>query len=56
MLEVPTWEFEDCLKRLADKFGRKDLIDDLDPQAERQLCQLVREETGVPTFLFWDFL
>ncbi len=55
MLEVPTWEFEDCLKRLADKFGRKDLIDDLDPQAERQLCQLVREETGVPAVFVLGF-
>lgn len=40
MQNVPIWEFEDCLKRLSDKCGRKDLIDDLDPEAERQLCEL----------------
>mgnify|MGYP000429233453 FL=1 len=55
MLEVPTWEFEDCLKRLADKFGRKDLIDDLDPEGERQLCELAREETGIAAVFVLGF-
>ncbi len=55
MLEVPIWEFEDCLKRLAEKFGRQDLIDDLDPEAERQLCELAREDTGVAAVFVLGF-
>ncbi len=47
MQEVPIWDFEDCLRRLADKFGRRDLLDDLDPEAERQLCQIAEEENGI---------
>ena len=48
MLGVPIWEFGECLKRLQECFGRTDLTDDLDPEAERQLCSLVAQETGVP--------
>jgi nondiscriminating aspartyl-tRNA synthetase len=47
MLKVPAWEFSDCLKKLKEHFGRTDLIDDLDPEAERQLCQLAEKETSV---------
>ncbi len=36
MLNVPIWTFAECLERL----GRTDLVDDLDPEAERQLCGL----------------
>ncbi|MBW4630391.1 MAG: aspartate--tRNA(Asn) ligase [Iphinoe sp. HA4291-MV1] len=45
---APIWEFEECLERLHLHFGRTDLVDDLDPEAERQLCQLVESETGIP--------
>ena len=55
MLSVPTWEFEECLKRLNDRFGRKDLVDDLDPEAERQLCELAKEETGIPAVFVLGF-
>jgi len=48
MLNVPLWEFDKCLQLLGEKFGRNDLIDDLDPEGERQLCKLAEEETGVP--------
>jgi nondiscriminating aspartyl-tRNA synthetase len=47
MLQVPIWDFEDCLKKLQDNFDRNDLIDDLDPLAERQLCEIAAKETGV---------
>ena len=47
MLAVPIWEFDDCLERLRSKFNRTDLVDDLDPEGERQLCRIVAEETGV---------
>jgi nondiscriminating aspartyl-tRNA synthetase len=43
MLNVPTWDFADCVNRL----GRTDLTDDLDPEAERQLCRLAEDECGV---------
>ncbi len=55
MLDVPIWEFEDCLRRLQDNFGRKDLIDDLDPEAERQLCQLAKKETDLPAVFVLGF-
>src|SRR5262249_18295541 len=45
MLRVPMWEFSACLERLQERYGRTDLTDDLDPEAERQLCGLVEEET-----------
>jgi nondiscriminating aspartyl-tRNA synthetase len=43
MLNVPTWDFAECVNRL----GRTDLGDDLDPEAERQLCRLAEDECGV---------
>jgi nondiscriminating aspartyl-tRNA synthetase len=47
MMNVPIWEFADCLERLKSRFHRTDLVDDLDPEGERQLSQLAMEETGV---------
>ena len=47
MLEVPCWEFEKCLEILKERFNRTDLTDDLDPEAERQLCQLAEKDTGI---------
>lgn len=47
MLAAPLWEFSRCLELLKQNFGRTDLVDDLDPEAERQLCALAEKETGV---------
>lgn len=47
MKNVPIWQFSECLKRLEKTHNRRDLIDDLDPEAERQLCALAKEECGV---------
>jgi nondiscriminating aspartyl-tRNA synthetase len=47
MLDVPIWEFGECLELLKTNFGRTDLTDDLDPEGERQLCALAEKETGV---------
>src|SRR5215510_11624294 len=55
MLRVPIWEFSACLERLQERYGRTDLTDDLDPEAERQLCWLVEEETGVPAVFVIGF-
>jgi nondiscriminating aspartyl-tRNA synthetase len=55
MLNVPTWEFEDCLERLKHHFNRMDLVDDLDPNAERQLCELAKQETGIPAVFVLGF-
>ena len=55
MLDVPCWEFEACLEMLRADFGRTDLEDDLDPEAERQLCERARQETGVPAVFVLGF-
>ncbi len=47
MLEVPCWEFEKCLELLKERFNRTDLTDDLDPEAERQLCQRAEKDIGI---------
>lgn len=47
LLEAPLWEFGQCLELLQENFGRTDLVDDLDPESERQLCALAEKETGV---------
>jgi nondiscriminating aspartyl-tRNA synthetase len=47
MMNIPIWEFQECLERLNKSYNRTDLVDDLDPEAERQLCQLAESETGV---------
>ena len=55
MLDVPCWEFEACLEILRAEFGRVDLSDDLDPEAERQLCERARRETGVSAVFVLGF-
>ena len=51
MLDVPVWTFAECLDRL----GRADLVDDLDPEAERQLCRLAERETGIAAVFVLGF-
>jgi nondiscriminating aspartyl-tRNA synthetase len=51
MMTVPTWGFDECIERL----GRKDLVDDLDPEAERQLCRMAEGECGVPAVFVLGF-
>ena len=55
MLRVPCWEFGECLEMLRSEFGRGDLTDDLDPEAERQLCERARRETGIPAAFVLGF-
>jgi nondiscriminating aspartyl-tRNA synthetase len=55
MLNVPCWEFDRCLSLLKENFGRTDLVDDLDPEAERQLCKLAEEEAGVAALFVIGF-
>jgi nondiscriminating aspartyl-tRNA synthetase len=55
MLEVPVWEFSQCLELLKGNFGCTHLTTDLDPEAERQLCQLAARETGVPAVFVIGF-
>jgi nondiscriminating aspartyl-tRNA synthetase len=55
MLGAACWEFEDCLEMLRADFGRTDLVDDLDPEAERQLCERARRETGIPAVFVLGF-
>lgn len=51
MLDVPIWTFEECIERLK----RSDLVDDLDPEAERQLCRLAESENGIPAVFVLGF-
>jgi nondiscriminating aspartyl-tRNA synthetase len=55
MLGVACWEFDTCLEMLRTEFGRTDLEDDLDPEAERQLCERARRETGIPAVFVLGF-
>jgi nondiscriminating aspartyl-tRNA synthetase len=55
MLHVPCWEFAECLELLKEHFQRIDLTDDLDPEAERQLCQLAKEKTGTAAVFVLGF-
>lgn len=55
MMNVPTWTFEECLRRLSEAHGRTDLTDDLDPEGERQLCALAEKENGVPAVFVLGF-
>jgi nondiscriminating aspartyl-tRNA synthetase len=54
MLGVACWEFDACLEMLR-AGGRSDLIDDLDPDAERQLCRRAERETGIPAVFVLGF-
>ncbi len=51
MMTVPIWTFGECLERLE----RPDLVDDLDPDAERWLCQLAEREHGVAAVFVLGF-
>src|SRR5579872_5333466 len=55
MLGVACWEFNACLEMLRAEFGRTDLEDDLDPEAERQLCERAARETGIPAVFVLGF-
>lgn len=53
--KAPTWEFDDCLDLLAREHGITHLTDDLDPEAERLLCELAERATGVPAVFVIGF-
>lgn len=55
MLKTPIWEFSECLDRLKKVFGRTDLVDDLDPQGEKQLCEIAQKEIGTPSIFVVGF-
>jgi nondiscriminating aspartyl-tRNA synthetase len=55
MLHVPIWTFDECLDRLKRAYGRTDLVDDLTPEAERQLCTLAEDEAGVSAVFVLGF-
>ena len=53
--KVPVWEFQECLDRLRATHARVDVVGDLDPLAERQLCELAEKECGVAAAFVTDF-
>jgi nondiscriminating aspartyl-tRNA synthetase len=55
LLNVPTWSFTECLERLKQAHQRTDLVDDLDAEAERQLCALAEKECGVQAVFVLGF-
>jgi nondiscriminating aspartyl-tRNA synthetase len=55
MLGVACWDFDACLEMLHAEEGRSDLVDDLDPEAERQLCRRAERETGIPAVFVLGF-
>jgi nondiscriminating aspartyl-tRNA synthetase len=55
LLDAPVWEFGECLQMLAREHGTRHLHDDLDGEAERQLCALARARTGVPAVFVLGF-
>jgi nondiscriminating aspartyl-tRNA synthetase len=55
MLNVPIWTFDECLDRLKRADGPSDLVDDLTPEAERQLCTMAEKETGVSAVFVLGF-
>lgn len=55
MKDTPIWTFSDCLQKLEKHYQRKDLVDDLDPEAEKQLCELAMQETGIPAVFVLGF-
>ena len=55
MLNVPVWTFEECLDRLKRADGPSDLIDDLTPEAERNLCTMAEKEAGVAAVFVLGF-
>ncbi|GAA6621528.1 aspartate--tRNA(Asn) ligase [Scytonema sp. NUACC26] len=55
IINVPIWEFQECLERLKKSCDRTDLVDDLDPEAERQLCQLAESETDISALFVIGF-
>ncbi len=52
---APAWTFEECLDRLRKAHRRSDLVDDLDPMAERQLCEIAHNESGVAAVFVTEF-
>ena len=48
---VPIWDFGECVTRLE----RTDLVDDLDPEAERELCRVAEKEHGVAAVFVLGF-
>ena len=55
LMDAPVWEFDACLERLAAQHGSTHLVDDLDPEAERRLCAIAEQETGIPAVFVVGF-
>jgi nondiscriminating aspartyl-tRNA synthetase len=53
--KAPTWEFSEVVERLKKKHRREDLVDDLDPEGERQITAIAEKETGCPAVFVVGF-
>jgi nondiscriminating aspartyl-tRNA synthetase len=55
LAKAPVWTFDECTDRLRRAHGRAELDDDLDPEAERQLCAMAEREAGVAAVFVLGF-
>ena len=55
LANAPVWTFSDCLERIRVAHGRDGLVDDLDPEAERRLCEMADHESGVAALFVTEF-
>lgn len=55
LADAPVWEFGECLELLAREHGTRHLRDDLDPEAERQLCAMAAARAGAPAVFVIGF-
>jgi nondiscriminating aspartyl-tRNA synthetase len=55
LMPAPVWTFDEFVDRLRREHAREDLGDDLDPEAERQLCALAEREAGLAAVFVLGF-
>lgn len=49
--EIPAMRLSEAIDILREKYGREDLVSDLDPEGEKQICEYAKENLG-SEFLF----
>ncbi len=55
LAQIPVWSFALCLEKLRAENGTRHLTNDLDPEAERTLCQIAKRECGVAAVFVLGF-
>jgi len=55
LARIPIWSFATCLEKLRVENGTKHFTNDLDPEAERTLCQIAKRECGISAVFVLGF-